>query len=532
MSIKFFYNFCLKEDDRAALDSDILSGVRRSYFSGFERIKDRITINSDGDSLTYEYQIEKDKPARWLVKASDGTVLEDAVASDGGKYFIYYYQDQSVYKRLLFSRLHTLLRVEYFDLSTGIPYISLEPRKAQTGLCILYTSRMVTQSLVIYPEPYIAEDPVRERMGGFEDYTVLASTNEGVIRFLSEEQLSAFRMRLEEVEKELALQKEKTFVSDGTPLFDRLKAKDFNVKRNLATALDITEAEEFSFVIPKEDFADSIPEASAAEAVETVMTADDAEQQTEMPVADEQNAADEAEDVVSAIAVDEIRDEVSADTSEKKSSEAEPEEFETEPEEIEADTEELEAEISETAAVESDDAEHASADEAETADADAPDVSEPDKLIMADGAVYRYYGELDDQGDRSGYGRTLTDEGRTAYEGHYLRDKRSGKGSYYYKDGSLCYAGDWTENVRHGVGVGVSSQDGSIHVGRWALNKPVGSGVRLASDGEIKFVCKELSDGTTVLMNYMPDDTVIVAKYDEKGKKLGEKTVSLKDISF
>ena len=69
-----------------------------------------------------------------------------------------------------------------------------------------------------------------------------------------------------------------------------------------------------------------------------------------------------------------------------------------------------------------------------------------------------------------------------------------------------------------------------MHVGRWSQNKPVGSGVRLAADGEIKFVCKELSDGTTVLMNYMTDDTVVIAKYDEKGKKLGEKVISLIDL--
>ena len=164
MSIKFFYNFCLKDDNRTALDSDILSGVRRSYFSSFGRIKDRITINSDGDSVTYDFSIEKDKPVRWLVKSSDGVLLQDSAVADGGKYYIYYYQDQAVYKRLLFSRLHTLLQVEYFDHSAGSPYISLEPRKAQTGLCILCTSHMTPQPLVVFPEPEITDGLVRVKM--------------------------------------------------------------------------------------------------------------------------------------------------------------------------------------------------------------------------------------------------------------------------------------------------------------------------------------------------------------------------------
>ena len=123
----------------------------------------------------------------------------------------------------------------------------------------------------------------------------------------------------------------------------------------------------------------------------------------------------------------------------------------------------------------------------------------------------------------------MTDEGRTAYEGMYLNDKRSGKGAYFYKDGSLCYSGDWSQNVRHGVGVGVSSSDGSMHIGRWVNNKPEGNGVRLSADGEIKFVCKELSDGGTVLMNYREDDTVLIAKYDKDGSKLSEKVVSLNE---
>ena len=144
--------------------------------------------------------------------------------------------------------------------------------------------------------------------------------------------------------------------------------------------------------------------------------------------------------------------------------------------------------------------------------------------------MYSYYGNLDGNGNRSGYGRTVTDFGLTAYEGMYVNDKRSGKGAYFYKDGTLCYSGDWAENVRHGVGVGFSSRDGSIHVGKWVHNKPEGTGVRMSAEGEIKFVCKELSDGSTVLMNYLDDDSVVISKYDKNGSKLSEKKVSLIDL--
>ena len=156
--------------------------------------------------------------------------------------------------------------------------------------------------------------------------------------------------------------------------------------------------------------------------------------------------------------------------------------------------------------------------------------SEPDKQIMAGGAIYSYYGETDAYGNRSGYGRTVTDLGKTAYEGMYRDDKRSGKGTYYYKDGMLCYSGDWSENLRDGVGVGVSSKDGSMHIGRWSNNRPAGTGVRMTADGEIKFINKARPDGSSVLMRYTDDGDLAVVKCDKDGNKLAETTYPLTAI--
>ena len=67
-------------------------------------------------------------------------------------------------------------------------------------------------------------------------------------------------------------------------------------------------------------------------------------------------------------------------------------------------------------------------------------------------------------------------------------------------------------------------------MGHWLNNKPEGTGVRMTADGEIKFVCKKLSDGGTVLLHYSDDDTVLMSKYDNNGNKLSEKVVSLTDF--
>ena len=443
MSIKYFYNFCLSEYDHTDLEGDILSAVRKSYFAEFEKIRDKITYDSEGESLLYDYHIEKGKPLKWSVRTLKGETLQEVRTADDGRYYLCYYRDQSLYKRLLFSKLHTLLKVEYID-EIGVVYASLEPRKIQGGLCLLYTDRKLPDPVVLYEMPDVRDERVLMKLyETFTDYTAPASTDEGVVWFLTSEQTAHFKNAAEEILQDL-IPVEESFVDDA-PLFEKINPKDFNIKRNLSSALDISEAKSFGTEITEE-------------------------------------VTEEPED--DGILPLEIDDEPLADV-------------ETQP------------------------------SEAEEEEATG---SKPDKLVMADGVIYEYYGELDANDNRHGYGRTVTDLGITAYEGFYRHDKRSGKGAYFYKDGTLCYSGDWSENVRHGVGVGVSAKDGSMHIGRWKNNKPEGNGVRLSADGEIKFVCKELSDGETVLMHYQEDDSVVISKYDKDGNKLSEKQISLTDL--
>ena len=451
MGTKYFYNFCLTEYENTDFSGDILSAVRKSFLHGGGRIRDRITVDSEGESVFYDYSLEKDKQLRWTVKDSHGELLQEVVPAAEGRYHLCFYSGGSIVKRLLFSRMHTLLRAEYMDKS-GAVCASIEPRKAPGGLCLLYTDAKLAEPVILSEMPEINDDRVAEKVSeSFTDYSAVAFTDDGAVYYLSPSQEKSFREFLSRAEEEIENEAEESFIGDDTPLFDQINVKDFNVKRNLSSALDITMAAAFGEP-PVED-----------------ATSDEASEDAEEPELDGGSIAE-----IAAAVINEIIGE----------------------------------------------------DEPKTSD----NAVKPDKEIIADGAVYSYFGELDDKGNRTGFGRTVTDLGITAYEGNYRNDKRSGKGAYYYKDGSLCYSGDWAENARHGVGVGISSRDGSFHVGRWVNNKPEGNGVRLSADGDIRFVCKELSDGKTVLMNYQSDDSVLISKYDEQGKKISEKTVSLIDF--
>lgn len=106
-----------------------------------------------------------------------------------------------------------------------------------------------------------------------------------------------------------------------------------------------------------------------------------------------------------------------------------------------------------------------------------------DKEITDGSDKFSYYGSLDKNGMRNGYGRTETAQGKTAYEGEYKNDMRNGFGCFYYKDGSINYIGDWVDNKRNGRGIGFRSSDGEIHIGKWNDNFPEKLGARFDKDG-------------------------------------------------
>lgn len=104
-------------------------------------------------------------------------------------------------------------------------------------------------------------------------------------------------------------------------------------------------------------------------------------------------------------------------------------------------------------------------------------------LVETQSGVYSYYGETDENGKRTGRGRTESPDGFTAYDGGYNNDKRDGFGVFYYKNGDINYVGEWSQNKRNGCGVGYRTSDGTMHIGKWADNKPEDIGARFDKSG-------------------------------------------------
>ena len=470
MGIKFFYNISLKEFDNIDFSSDIFSEIRKAYFENFEKQKGKLAQNSSSNPLFYDYCMEEGKPLKWLVTDKSGKVVQNVVELDGGRYYVCYYENGRFFKRILFSKLHTLLSVEYYSKDNEV-VCSLEPRRSPFGLCILMKFAKANSSYILYSMPDIYNDELKDYADkNFDNYFVKAYTNEGVVKFILDEQKDELDKFLTEAQIELQKsEKLNDILLEDSPLASKINPKDFNTKRNLYSSIDITKAKDFlsDYEINTQDASDKILDLEDEYDKETLLEQTSEILRVETNSLSNEQAERKSYDIINNIDVFQ---------SATKSS------------------------------------------------------LSPDKIIRSMNNEYLYYGSLDENQNRTGYGRTVTSDGKTAYEGQYINDKRSGYGAYYYKDGTLCYYGEWNDNNRSGVGVGVSSTNGSIHVGSWEDNKPFGDGVRLHKNGELEFVCHKLSDNTTLLINFLSDDNIIVSKYDENGNKLSDKDFDLNNI--
>lgn len=157
-------------------------------------------------------------------------------------------------------------------------------------------------------------------------------------------------------------------------------------------------------------------------------------------------------------------------------------------------------------------------------------LSQADKLIDNSDEKYFFFGEYTESG-RNGRGKTLMENGFTAYEGDYLDDKRHGKGAFYYRSGDLCYFGDWAENKREGFGMGVSSDTGIAHIGKWHDNKPSGLGVRFDRNGNFLYLdTKSHAVNGGIRVTGFTDTSVILEVWDEATLKTVRKEISVEDL--
>lgn len=576
MSFNSFIPYSVKDD--------ILSKIRKNFFEHNKRQSDKIVQNFNDFTIKYTYNLEKNKPMKWVVQKNKKTIEESVIVSINSYEIRTYNDEGKQVSSIEFSNDHTIKTVT-FALDDETVVVSCGTNGDEPVL--YYRGQSLNSDLHLLE--INEDDEVLEILAERNPYiTVTALTNRGVVYFGTDEEIRSVKREVERA---------KTFIADrnapkvyNTPE-DRetgfnFKDNDFNLKKNMNQTFDISKSEYFDF--NEEDnpsVFDDVEDSSSLDLenialdnedtveVESISTeCDDTSENTVEPeetTTIQENIEGNIE--INETVVDEEKEEVETSENTDEPSNIEENSADTNDEKTEDITVETDtAEETENTTVEENQVEENPTEQQEIVEENSIDddtkvapnftneeilrevlnammnnskENEPPKvvtsvnetpqaerfdknadlIINSGNEKYCYYGDINDDCMRDGYGRTEMSNGKTAYEGNYKNNKRNGFGSFYYKNGGLCYTGEWKDNKRNGFGVGVRSSDGSFHAGTWSNNKPEGVGARFDKYGKLSYIANFKNGKESGLcVEYREDGGITIFKWVNDAKKIIE----------
>lgn len=580
MSFNSFIPYSVKDD--------ILSKIRKNFFEHNKRQSDKIVQNFNDFTIKYTYNLEKNKPMKWVVQKNKKTIEESVIVSINSYEIRTYNDDGKQVCSIEFSNDHTIKTVT-FALNDETVVVSCGTNSDEPVL--YYRGQSLNSDLHLLE--INEDDEVLEILAERNPYiTVTALTNRGVVYFGTDEEIRSVRREVERA---------KTIIADrnapkvyNTPE-DRetgfnFKDNDFNLKKNMNQTFDISKSDYFDFneednpsvfddvedssALDLENIAldneDTVEvESISAEIDDTIENTVEPEETTTTDENIEENT-DNNETVVKE-PVNEEKEQVETSENTDEQSNIEENSVDTNDKKIEDITGETDVvEETENITVEENQVEENPTQQQETVEENSIDddtkvapnftneeilrevlnammnnskENEPPKvvtsvnetpqaerfdknadlIINSGNEKYCYYGDINDDCMRDGYGRTEMSNGKTAYEGNYKNNKRNGFGSFYYKNGGLCYTGEWKDNKRNGFGVGVRSSDGSFHAGTWSNNKPEGVGARFDKYGKLSYIANFKNGKESGLcVEYREDGGITIFKWVNDAKKIIE----------
>ena len=546
MSFNSFIPYSVKDD--------ILSKIRKNFFEHNKRQSDKIVQNFNDFTIKYTYNLEKNKPMKWVVQKNKKTIEESVIVSINS-YEIRTYNDEGKQVcSIEFSNDHTIKTVT-FALDDETVVVSCGTNGDEPVLYYRGQSLNADLHLLEINE----DDEVLEILAERNPYiTVTALTNRGVVYFGTDEEIRSVKREVERA---------KTIIADrnapkvyNTPE-DRetgfnFKDNDFNLKKNMNQTFDISKSEYFDF--NEEDnpsVSDDVEDSSSLD-LENIALDNEDTVEVESISAKIDDALENTVEPEETTTIEENIEEINDDTNDEKTEditgetdvaeetentaveENQVEENPTEQQEIVEDNsidddtkvapnftnEEI---LREVLNVMMNNSKENEPPKVVTSVNETPQAERFDKnadlIINSGNEKYCYYGDINDDCMRDGYGRTEMSNGKTAYEGNYKNNKRNGFGSFYYKNGGLCYTGEWKDNKRNGFGVGVRSSDGSFHAGTWSNNKPEGVGARFDKYGKLSYIANFKNGKESGLcVEYREDGGITIFKWVNDAKKIIE----------
>lgn len=436
-----FYSVCVSDFEKLDFKNDALAGVRANYFNSNHRPQaDDTDILLDDVSYKLSYKMSKNQPLSWKV-TKNLRPYQSVKRETGGIYCVRYYtENATVYKKQFFDSSHLWIRTEYFDKSIeGERLCTVSPKKIDDVIVIekiTFSNNRKVGSETLFPSDKNSDG----------NSAALVYSNNGMIWYDS-----SFVPKYSVKEES----KENT-VSEPKPSRFELEADKFLPDYSPENPIDLSSLEYL-----EDTFKEPQPQITAYDRIEKIL--EEAHktnknlfgqiiENTCVEIADEETELLDDSEELTEENMAESKAEISEKTQQAFDTEEHTEESET--------TQEVREDI-----------------------VKAEEEKKSDAVVSTTSGNYKYFGAVDENGLRTGRGRTVSPSGITAYDGEYAQGKRDGFGVFYYKNGDINYVGEWAQNRRSGAGVGYRTSDGTMHIGKWDSNTPCGYGARFNKDG-------------------------------------------------
>lgn len=441
-----FYSVCVSDFEKLDFKNDALAGVRANYFNSNHRPQaDDTDILLDDVSYKLSYKMSKNQPLSWKV-TKNLRPYQSVKRETGGIYCVRYYtENATVYKKQFFDSSHLWIRTEYFDKSIeGERLCTVSPKKIDDVIVIekiTFSNNRKVGSETLFPSDKNSDG----------NSAALVYSNNGMIWYDS-----SFVPKYSVKEES----KENT-VSEPKPSRFELEADKFLPDYSPENPIDLSSLEYL-----EDTFKEPQPQITAYDRIEKILEEAHKTNKNLFGQVIEHSGvevADEESDVL-AQADESVEEKVTENHDDEVIEQAE--KFEKSDETESKDDNNLQNTVVEEGDV-----------------TIAEEERKSDAVVSTTSGNYEYFGAVDENGLRTGRGRTVSPSGITAYDGEYAQGKRDGFGVFYYKNGDINYVGDWKENQRSGAGVGYRTSDGTMHIGKWENNSPTNYGARFNKDG-------------------------------------------------
>lgn len=478
-----FYSVCVSDFEKLDFKNDALAGVRANYFNSNHRPQaDDTDILLDDVSYKLSYKMSKNQPLSWKV-TKNLRPYQSVKRETGGIYCVRYYtENATVYKKQFFDSSHLWIRTEYFDKSIeGERLCTVSPKKIDDVIVIekiTFSNNRKVGSETLFPSDKNSDG----------NSAALVYSNNGMIWYDS-----SFVPKYSVKEES----KENT-VSEPKPSRFELEADKFLPDYSPENPIDLSSLEYL-----EDTFKEPQPQITAYDRIEKIL--EEAHktnknlfgqiiENTCVEIADEETELLDDSEELTEENMAESKAEISEKTQQASDTEEHTEESET--------TQEVKEDI-----------------------VKAEEEKKSDAVVSTTSGNYKYFGAVDENGLRTGRGRTVSPSGITAYDGEYAQGKRDGFGVFYYKNGDINYVGEWAQNRRSGAGVGYRTSDGTMHIGKWDSNTPCGYGARFNKDGTFLDVADYTNGKKNGKCISLDENGNFYISIWENGKKISERII-------